>query len=462
MSDGALRAFHRAEADRLIDAGSVDVARIAAHLDGAGDHREAAPWHAEVARRHWLAERGAEALDASDRALRGGLDDDERASVWMLRVEVLDALGDVPRAHEAAREALRAAPAGEPVWFRAAAAVVVTAMRLGEADHLRAVAKALDEALRRPLDDGCALGLAPAVLALLRAGQYALADAIIARLDEVPTESAPPDLGARVAAARALRATFRGDPQSFLVESERAAAAYARLGEQRLALLHRNNAGFARVSLGDGEGARVTLDAVRAEARALGFARAATVALHNLGPALLLCGDVENARAVETAALDEAEALGDAQLAAMARLYLARVELAAQRPDDATAHVDAALQALAQNPGARVLGLALRARARITLGRLDLARHDIDVAAGTLAVLGTVEEGDAELHLAAAELASATHATDAPARWDEARARLLARAERVDAAGRLRFLYGVPDHAATLGSPPATGVENQG
>jgi hypothetical protein len=449
--DAGARAAEAAWA--LVAEGSLDAARIASLFDTAGLATESAPWHAEAARRAHAEGRHAEVVAHIGGVIDGALEPEEHASLHLLAVGVLEARGDLAGSLDAAQRAFARAPARSEPWFRGAAAMIVNAWRLGRHDALQGAAAALDAALRAEAGDARVFGLSSAVLPLLRAGQVALAGMVLARMESVPAEERPRDGEARLHAARALRAGFEGDPWRFREDSEAAARGYRRLDEARLAMIHETNAAFGATQLGQGEHASALLRAVRDEATGLGLLRAVAVATHNLGPARLLCGDVEGALAAERDAVVMADVLGDPALGAMSRAYLARITLWAGDPRESLRLADEALTGMGANPGGRVFVWATRARARLTQDDPVGAAEDLRRADETLALLGAVEEGESELRLARAELASARGEPKADARWDEARAWLGTRAARLPEALREGFLAHVPEHAAIARGP---------
>ena len=441
---------HGAVARWLQDVGELDAAVIGRHLLQSDDRRAAAPWCAEAARSALAAKDYDGALAWSEHAIACGCDRATEAALRILQVSVHDSRGALEEADRCASLGFQVAPRGSPEWFRAASSVAVLAMRRLEPDRFRALAPALDEALR-DTQGVAAAGLATALYPMLQAGQYALADLLLERLDEILAsgEHPEPTFPARVYAARAIRANFGGDPRVFEEESRRAARAYETYDEPRFALIHWNNVGFAQLSLGDAERAAGTFRSVIDRATAQDFQRIVTSARHNLGLALLFQGRIAEASALEREVIAVAEAQGDAHTASLARLYLARAQLAGGAFAAARRTVDDALPALRSSPSGRVLGLAIRAQASIGAG--DLAGAARDAADGTelLATVGTVEEGEGLLRLACAEaLLAAGRTGEATRAVHEAWAWLQGRAARAgDARARQRFVEGVPEHA---------------
>lgn len=130
-------------------------------------------------------------------------------------------------------------------------------------------------------------------------------------------------------------------------------------------------------------------------ASALGFARVALAGQNDLGLALALLGRADEAIAVERAVIDAAALLGDSHRGASARLYLSLAQAAAGDAAGAMVSAGEALAALAKQPGARVMALAIRARAALACGDVAGALGDTGEAMRVLGAVGQVEEGEA-------------------------------------------------------------------
>jgi tetratricopeptide (TPR) repeat protein len=444
---------HGRAAAWLRSAGCADAALLAGHLLRSERLAEAGPWCATAARRALAAGDYDGALTWSEHAITVGVDPTTEAAMRMVQTGIHDARGALGEAERCAREAWRVAPRGSVEWFRAASSLAVLSGRLLRPDALRELDPAIRQALDDPRTGAAAAGLALAVHPMLQAGQYGLADAVLARLEDILASGAHPEptFPARVYSARALRALYDNDPVGYRDESARAAREYESQGELRFALLYWNNVGFALISLGEGEAAVESLRALVHRAESRDLHRIALVARHNLGLALTLVGRHGEACAVERAVIRAAEALGDAHLAALAWIYLGRSLLAAGDAQGALTAVGRGLPALSGQLGERVNGLAIRASALLRGGRRLEALASAEEGMRLLDALGSVEEGEALLRLAHVE---ALRAGGDDARADAALAtawrRLTARSSRVTSPeGRERFFGDVPEHART-------------
>lgn len=429
--------------------GERDVAVMASQMMRSEEPASAGPWCAEAARRSLREGRYDAALTWAEHAITLGLDPATEASMRMIETGVHDARGAIEEAERCAREAWAIAPEGCMEWFRAASSLAVLAVRRLRPDPFRELDPAIRRALARTDTGVAAAGLALAVFPMLQAGQYGLADVVLARMEEILASGRHPEptFPARVYSARAMRSLYGNDPVGYLEESSRAARSYETLGEPRFALLHWNNVGFAHVSLGDGESALRAFEGVIEEAAARDLGRIATSARHNRGLALMLVGRHAEAAATERAVIHEAEAQGDAQLAAMARVYLGRVLLAAGDGPGALAAVAQALPSLHGQPGAQVFALAVRATALLRGGHRMEALEAAEQGMRVLDAVGSVEEGEALLRLAHVEaLRAGGDGARADAALSAAWSRLLARAAKLRSAAREAFFAGVPEH----------------
>jgi hypothetical protein len=451
MDAGARGRAHGAVARWLEARGELDAARVAAHL-ARSDRRDAAGlWCAEAARTAMLAKDFDGVLAWSLEALACGVDPTTAGAMWMLRVGVHDARGALDEAARCAVEGFREAPRGSGEWFGAAASLAVLSMHRLEPERFRELAPALDAALRESGLGSAPAGLASALHPLLEAGQYALADLLLERLEELLASGDHPDptFAARVFAARAARAHASGEPRRLEEESRRAAAVFEAHDEPRFALAQWCDVGCAQLALGEAARAAGTLRSVVERAGSQGFLQVRTAARHRLGMALLFLGQVSEALALAREVVAEAEAIGDARTAALARLCLARAHLAGGDLSVARGLADAALSALRAAPGGRVLGLAVRAQAAHLAGDVAAALRDVGEAKALLETLGTVAEGEGLLRLVEVDALTADgRDADAARALAGAWSWLADRSARAgDARAQRAMVEGVPEHA---------------
>src|SRR5262249_51232716 len=149
-----------------------------------------------------------------------------------------DALG-------AGRSALEALPEASAPWLAALATTVAASDKGGDAAGAAALVEALcagqpePETLPAYVD-----AAARCATHLITAGKTALADALLERIQDAEGRGAidaPATLG-RIHLARAFRASFAGDPASYLELVTRAAGEFERAGDVRTACAARGNA----------------------------------------------------------------------------------------------------------------------------------------------------------------------------------------------------------------------------
>lgn len=377
-----------AAAERALRVGDVDGARACAGraLARAGD--DLVRWRALVAQDAALQtgadrSRQREGLAALD-ALARGLGPRERAEAAWRCCFFARVTDDRTAAEARGAEAIAGAAEAGP-WWAAAAHVELALLDANRGRHAEARAHA--EA----------------------------ADAVSASLDDAW-------LVARVATTRAYVLGEASSPAAALALYDRAARAYAEVGDRRREATARVNGGYALLRLGRVDEALRWLDgAVELAARASN-PHAVAAAKQNRATALRLLGRLdEAARDADDAARDAAR-LGRPRLAAAA--VIERAAVARRRGEsDAAARAEGALQMAREAGGAGLVGPALAAllRARHAAGELTG-----EVVGDARAVRdGGVESPEAALELAAALWCVTGDAAD--------RAALRARAEVAEA-----------------------------
>ena len=248
-----------------------------------------------------------------------------------------------------------------------------------------------------------------------------------------------------------MRATVRSDPEDEHVALERAVVAFDAVGDRRNACLHRVNMGAGLQNLGMLELAEEHLRKATADAERMGLGSLALAAKHNLGAALSRQGLVEEGIVLEREAALGFAKVGDRFLEGVARAYLATMLRVAGRLDEAKDELTRTLLRVTDLPHARAPLLAQLAMVEVEMGNgeraLELAKE-----AGRLANDGAVFEGESYIRLSYAEALFATgRVEEAKAAIVEARAQLLARAEKIrDAGWRAAFLGRVRENVQTL------------
>jgi len=451
-NDADRRNGHRAIARWYATHLPEDVAARARHLDGAGEHGEAARYHLAAAH---------DALAGGDRAV---LDDclahvntesapsevvsaalvlGGHASFW--RGELRDALA----ASNAARP--RIAP-GSADWFDAASLGITAAGQLGDHASLWPIA---DEVMATTAVDEAAAQRR--VIAICRAasqltGTSDRADALRAQIASLDLDAATAEARAWKHRAELLRANSRGFDEA--IETVAAAhQAHVEHGDLRSAALMGIYACSFYVWSGGFERARTTID------DALRIARRLEVSYLELWGAY-----AEAKLLVETATVDEALAALERVIAgaessprirAGAHVYAALAAARAGRHDLAIMHSERA-DAAHTAPNVRLAAAAVRARSLLATGRIEAAASGWHPHAAAAIAVDRHPEFDELIRLAGAEIEVARGSDEASALCVAAFARVRAQAATLgDPLHRGEYLARPHLVVATLALPHA-------
>lgn len=457
------RLAHLAAAHWLARTEMPEAVTVAEHFRRAGDTDGAASWYARAAAR---------ALRAND--LRGALKSVEiavdvvggeagaaarlRSTLGEIRAIEAEAhlwCGELALAGAAAGVAADALEAGEAAWLQAIASGVIVAGKQAEWDQVSAwVARATSFSPPQDACDALATTLAWASVFLIFGGRYDEADELTAMVADLAGlgGDVDPEVEALLCQSRAVRASVAGDLAGCLQHLERARASFEKAGDLRNLCAARTNLAFVHMELGELERAVEGLEQALAEADRMGLDDVKSIAFHNLGRALALQGDLAAGERMERMAVERLAEEGERRLEALSRVYLAEILAATRALDEAVAQATQAVSALEANPGLKPRAWAALATAFSAKQEREQALEAAQAAWEMLEAQGTVEEGDALIRLRYAEcLAACAQADDAAAVISQARAKLLARAEKISDPGcRARFLAEVAENARTL------------
>jgi tetratricopeptide (TPR) repeat protein len=450
---------HRLAGEWLEGVGRADPMVLAEHFDRGGEPARAVPWYRRAAEQALDANDLGAAFDRAERGLACAASDDDFGELHRVAAEAYLWRGELALAEERGLLAAGYFAEGSPSWHRAITQVSLAAGKLGAYDRVEAWAARVGGASAtleaRAAQLAC---LCQGVSFLVFAGRHDAADRVMAGIDRIA--DLPPAPEARVAAlllqARAIRDSATGNPGACLEGFEAALAAFDALDDRRNAAVMRSNVGFMRAEMGDFEGAEAALRSAHAAALRMGLHDVAISALQNLGYVLAHRGRLDEARQIEQRVVDTFCRLGDVRMEGMARTYLAAIAYLAGDLEASEREARAAAGVLTIAPPRRIVALAQLARTLMARGRLDASLVAAREAHATLERLGAVEEGESFVRLVHAEaLLAAGSASEAAAAVASARARLLARADRIeDPIRRERFLANVPDNARTLALRP--------
>jgi len=228
--------------------------------------------------------------------------------------------------------------------------------------------------------------------------------------------------------------------------------AFARIGDDRQALVHTLNLLWGRLDLGAYDEVEAPAREALEKAVALGMTFARHAAEYCLGRALHALGRPREAFDHLSAAASGFEEGGVPRLAGAAWIALSDLHLVELDVVAASRSVDRAVETLEDNAAYLALALATRARVRALQGRLPEALADAEEAIAPILLGGHAIEGAARLRLVHAEVLHAAGFTDrARVAITEARDAILAQADAIpDAGWRASFLEKVEDNARTL------------
>jgi serine/threonine protein kinase/tetratricopeptide (TPR) repeat protein len=440
---------HRLAGEWLEKMGETDARALAEHFERGRDPERARRFYRRAAE-HALEGNDLDAAIAhAERGVACGARGEELGALRLLQAEAHGWRGDYVARGQCSLEARNLLARGTTLWYVAAADLAVVSRVLGHRETLRGVcADLLGVTGEDPVARAIALVRASTQVAVM--GEALDADRLIAAADEAALGD--PAVEPWVHNSRAVRAALAGDPAICMEESKRSAEGFVLLGNLRCACTDWSNVGYSLAELGELEDAEEILRQMLLDAERMGIPMIVGGAKQNLALTLLRRGQAGAARGVAEEAIAIFSRQGDARSEGYARQYLARALAADGDLERAEVEARSAVELLASVPPSLPTALATLAHVHLALGNLASARHESRSAWEIAHRTGTLEEGEcwvAAIHadvLAAAGELEAAHEAVA-----EARARLLARAEKIaDVRMRRSFLERVPENAALL------------
>jgi tetratricopeptide (TPR) repeat protein len=455
LTDDDRRLGHRLAAEWLEASGAGDAVVLAEHFELAGEPARAVAWYARAAD-HALAQSDVQNAHAlAGRALSCGATGEVEVEMLCVQSDALEFMGMPEAQIEHGRRTVALLEPGSLRWAEISIRMAVPSS-ISDPEPLRAVSERLLEDV--PLDSPDAGPTLRAVAerafpTLLRVGEQSLASRVLDRIVRASahTREADPLVAAAIHTAMSWWALFTGDLAVSLRGEEAAAEAYEKAGNRRLGCKHRVGAGYSHLILGNYADAVRVLRAEIERARRMGTENTALNASHNLSMALGRIGQLDEAIAMQEDALAAYQQRGDVRLQGFCHIYLSRLRLLAGDVDGAEREGLQALEVITDPPFQATARAAL-ARARLTRGDVDLAFPDAARAHELLEHLGSIEDGDESVRLVWAEaLWAAGRHDEARAAIADARAKLLARAEKIsERALRESYLTAVSENARTL------------
>ena len=448
---------HRAVADFLEVGGDSDPRLLAEHLTKSQELARAIKHYLRAAERALHANDLSTVLSWVDKVDQAGAGREEQGRALALRATVSYWQGHYAPTYDYAVAAIALLRPGSAIWFQVIGQAAAAAGRQDRSEELLLWHHRMLEAQAEE-DAACEqiVCLSRCCLQWHFLSQFERCDELMHRLNEVvpgrpiqnPLARAQYEHAcSRVAATSGdTTASIRhmevvieafeqaGDIRNMLVERASLALLYSEIGQ------HATAEGLCRSNLTQCEAQQVTPGTY----------------LTKLALVLALSGhgdphQLAEARQVGGEALHAYEALGYKRLQGVAHRLLASVEIAAGNHAEAQEHAQCAVAALASSRYYLALALATLAKSLVRQGRaaeaLPFARQAMDM----LNQFKHLDFGEITVPLVLSEaLAALGQRGEANQYLSEARARLLARAEKIaDPAWRQRFL-GLADHARIL------------
>ncbi len=450
LSEEDGRLVHRVAAEWLERAGERRGSVIAEHFERGGEPERATSGYVRAAEQALEGNDPVASIQWTERAIACGASGAALGRALRIQAEAQNWHGSLAEAERAALAAMERLPPGSEERFAAVGEAAIASARSGHEETLLSlVPELLAPAAGADAHEVQVQAVANAAIQLLFRTRYAEADALFTWLDTMVTRlvDLEPKIAGPLAEACGWRALFAGDPATYLALSRTAAAAYDEIGDLRNGGRALLNVGYGCMQVGDFEEAERSLAGALRSSERLGSA--AQVIRHNLGLVLAHLGRSGEAIEVEEEALRTCDP-ANRRMVQGCELYLARIHLMAGRLGDAERHAERALGAAAP-PALEAYGLAVQAMVRLGLGRVDEARASAERAVAVLAEVQRIDEGEAYIRLAHAEVRRASGDDEGARRAvAEAWSRLRERAAQIaDTAVRERFLAAVPENART-------------
>ncbi len=444
---------HRLAGAWLSANGEPDAAVLAEHFDRGGERAEAVRWFRRAADQALEGNDLSAVIERVERAAAAGASGSDLGALRALESLARYWQSDYAGAKERGEAAAELLEPGSRHWYRALGSAIVASARLGDFASVDASFARVVRATPQPGE------LAEQLIALSRGtfqlifhGRFTEADEILARI----AEHAGGGLGldaltlGQVHHVQGVRAAMVGDVSTFLDHLERAVDAFERAGDVRNASLERTTVAWCHAELGDFARAESLCRDNLARCEAMGAQQAITYAKVNLGYILThRPGMRTSARAVLEEAIRECAEVGNPRLQGWALAHLASVMHLDGRHEDAERAARRASELLVVSPGLHAWARASLARALAMLERGAEALPLAEAAMETLARLGGMLQGESLPPLALAMAREAVgDGAGALSAIEDARARLLRRAERIAGADRRASFLTHPDNRA--------------
>jgi eukaryotic-like serine/threonine-protein kinase len=450
---------HRLAARWLDDAGESEAVVLADHLERGGQPARAIEWYLRAAEQALEGNDFTAALERAEHAVRSGAAGETLGALRLIQADAHRWRGESRLAEERAHQARRFLAAPTTLWLQAAGEAASASAIVGNVEGAREAARALlAESRDRAMDMAKLAAFCKAATRLYFLGEYRLADALFEGASVAAPDLDLPEAKAwrhRVMATKKLLTS----PGTDYDEWVSAADAFEQAGDLRNACVHRLNAAEAMLFTGGYAEAESAARELLAVAERLATRNVALQALQVLGQALEGLGRLDEPIKLHRTTATELEDRGSIRMAGRSRAFLARTLKRSGELVEAEREARIAGAHLRTTPPS--LAFALAVLAEILLARKDRtnAYEAAKEALALLERLGSIDEGEIRVWVAAIETASAVNEGDlARTILARAHARLLVIASGLDGRVRDRFLTRVEENArlVTLASARPT------
>lgn len=457
FEDDDRKTAHDGAARYLLARPGSDPSLVAWHLERGHEAELAADWYEKAARAALEGQDLARAVDLADRAARIDAVAERRARLLLIRAEASFQRGEVAAGSAAAREAMELSSPGSVGWVRAAGQLITALGQSGTNDPLIVLAERLrDQAPHPEARSHWVIAMCRATTQLQAIGQSSLAQGCFDAATSVAAD------GPLVRAWQArVRATFAWKLRDFglvIAEHSEAARLFALGGDARQACLMRIQLGSLLSFAGNFDGAKDELAIGEALARRTGASYFMGWAAYTRGKILAQTSEPAAARThLESV---RRQIASSPRIVAGTHVYSA---IAAFRAQDASWAEMEARAALAAHtaPAVQAAAQASLARALVMQERLEEAAEASRRSIELLRELGSMDEHESLVHLAAMEVANAGGSRDEAREAARSALRHLTTiSDKLEnAVARETFLHGIEVHDRILRLAHALGVQ---
>jgi len=367
---------HRLAAEFLLAAGESQAATLAVHYERGGEPAQARGYYLRAARESLLGSDFPSVLRYAERASICGASGEEQGESLALRAEANLWRGAYEDAAQLAAEAQGLLVPRSARWF---SMLEVQAIARSRRLDYRAV-NHLTELLLGLAQEGersfafLSAAARTAVQAYI-SGSFELASRLSMQIEEAMASIPEPSKAAQglLLMLRSNRALLEQKVEQSSKLLEESAVLFEQAGDLRAACAQRVDASIFYTELGANQRAEQLLTESLRTSERMGLNRLVSVIHNFLAQLLMRTGRLEEALPMAQLANRELASLGDLRMGSNARLTLARIHLAMGMLDQASAELDAGLEAFGKSERFRSRAFALKASLLLRRGQVQEA-----------------------------------------------------------------------------------------